>query len=145
MIEVEIINTSSHPLPSYATVGSAGMDLYAQLPDAPLHLAPLQRVLVPTGLYIALPTGYEAQLRARSGLALKKGLILPNAPATIDSDYRGEIKVMIANLSDQIQTITHGERIAQMVVAQHATVTWLPTQQLDTTDRNTGGFGSTGV
>ncbi len=144
MLAVPIINLSDNPLPQYTTPQAAGMDVCAHLP-APLSIAPFQRVLVPTGLYIELPKGYEAQLRMRSGLALKKGLILPNAPATIDADYRGEIRVIIANISDQTQNINPGERIAQLVVAQHETVAWIPTESLSDTQRGSGGFGSTGA
>ena len=142
-IKVKIVNESKHPHPTYATQGAAGMDIYANLPDA-LAIQPFERVLVPTGLHIELPLGYEAQLRMRSGLARKKGLILPNAPATIDSDYRGEIFVMIANISGEVQHIQAGDRIAQMVVARHETVEWLPVDALSDTHRGKGGFGSTG-
>ena len=144
MISTKIINKSNNPLPHYATIGSAGMDVYAFL-EQPIEIAPFERVLVPTGLYIELPLGYEAQLRARSGIALKKGLILPNAPATIDADYRGEIKVLIANISAEAQHLAKGERVAQMVVARHETVVWQVTDQLSDTLRNSGGFGSTGA
>lgn len=143
-MHVNIVNTSSHPLPSYATSGSAGMDLRAEL-AAPVTLQPLERQLIPTGLYIELPQGYEAQIRPRSGLAYKRGLSIPNAPGTIDSDYRGEIKVILINLSTEPQTIEHGERIAQMVIARHEQVTWQLVDALDDSDRGTGGFGSTGV
>lgn len=144
MISTKIINKSNNPLPHYATIGSAGMDVYAFL-EQPIEIAPFERVLIPTGLYIELPLGYEAQLRARSGIALKKGLILPNAPATIDSDYRGEIKVILANISNQTQTIASGERIAQMIVARHELVTWQVGDELSSTTRDSGGFGSTGI
>lgn len=143
MISVRIVNLSDNPLPIYATEASAGMDIHAFLAN-PLSIAPFERVLVPTGLFIALPIGYEAQLRMRSGLALKRGLILPNAPATIDADYRGEIKVIIANISNQTQTIEPGERIAQMVIAKHEQVQWQIAQTLEQTTRGDGGFGSTG-
>ena len=144
MISTKIINKSNNPLPHYATIGSAGMDIYAFL-EQPIAIAPFERVLIPTGLYIELPQGYEAQLRARSGTALKKGLILPNAPATIDSDYRGEIKVILANISNETQTVASGDRIAQMVVARHEIVTWQIQEELSNTKRDKGGFGSTGI
>lgn len=143
-VEVKIINKSHNPNPVYATAGSAGMDIYAHIEAGSLQIAPLERLLIPTGLYIQLPYGYEAQLRMRSSWALKKGLILPNAPATIDADYRGEIKVIIANISNQIHTIHSGDRIAQIVVAKHERVRWQAVEQLDNTQRGTGGFGSTG-
>lgn len=144
MISTKIINKSNNPLPHYATVGSAGMDIYAFL-EHPVEIAPFERILIPTGLYIELPQGYEAQLRARSGIALKKGLILPNAPATIDSDYRGEVKVILANISNKTQTVASGDRIAQMVVARHEIVTWQIQEELSNTKRDKGGFGSTGI
>jgi len=143
-LQVKIINTSGNPLPAYATYGAAGMDIHAHLSE-PVVLSPLDRVVIPTGLYIELPHGYEAQLRARSGIALKKGLILPNAPATIDADYRGEIGVILANISGQPQTIMPGERIAQMVIARHEHVQWLAVTTLENTERGEGGFGSTGI
>jgi len=143
-MEVKIINQSNNKVPSYATEGAAGMDIRANLTEA-VTLAPLERKLIPTGLYIELPKGCEAQLRARSSWALKRGLILPNAPATIDSDYRGEIKVIFANISNQPQTIEHGERIAQMVIARYVKVKWAVVQQLNDTTRGEGGFGSTGI
>lgn len=142
-MEVKIINRSHHPLPQYATALSAGMDLRANL-DAPICLAPGQRCLVPTGLYVALPPGFEAQIRPRSGLALKYGITLLNAPGTIDADYRGEIGVIVMNASDREFTIADGERIAQMVVARYETVTWQPVSSLDDTGRGCGGFGHTG-
>lgn len=144
MVKVEIINQSKHPLPEYQTPLSAGMDLRANL-DAPIVLKPLDRVLIPTGLFIALPEGYEAQIRPRSGLAYKHGITVLNSPGTIDADYRGEIKVLLINLSNQEFVINDGERIAQMIVAKHAFVEWLPVNVLTTTERNDGGFGSTGV
>jgi len=146
MLNVKIINNSPFELPEYQTFGSAGMDLRADLSKMPnkiISLPPLARVLVPTGLYIAVPQGYEAQIRPRSGLTLKKGLSIPNAPGTIDSDYRGEVGVILVNLSDQEIIISHGERIAQMVVARYERVQWLPTDTLDETIRGAGGFGST--
>lgn len=143
-MKVKIINTSNNPLPAYKTEGSAGVDLYAFLEES-IELGSLERCLVPTGLFIELPLGYEAQVRPRSGLAIKKGLSMPNTPGTIDSDYRGELKVPIINLSKETQTIKSGERIAQMVIAKHETVTWEEVEVLSDSDRGSGGFGSTGV
>lgn len=143
MLNVQIINKSKHSLPSYATPLSAGMDLRANL-DQPIVLQPLQRCLVPTGLYIALPEGYEAQVRPRSGLALKKGITVLNAPGTVDADYRGEIGVILVNLSSEPFVISDGERIAQLVVARHEQVVWQETGGLDATERGAGGFGHTG-
>ena len=142
-MNVEIINKSRHPLPAYATPLSAGMDLRANL-DQPIVLKPLQRCLVPTGLYIALPAGYEAQVRPRSGLAIKKGIGVLNAPGTIDADYRGEICVILVNLSPDDFVIEDGERIAQLIVARHEQVTWNEVDTLDNTERGAGGFGHTG-
>lgn len=142
-MEIKIVNTSAHALPTYETEASAGMDLRANL-DEPISLKPLQRALVPTGLFIELPVGFEAQIRPRSGLAIKSGITLLNAPGTIDADYRGEIKVIIANLSDQEFSIKNGERIAQMVIAKHETAKWIQVEQLNETVRGTGGFGHTG-
>lgn len=143
-MEIKVINRSHHALPAYATPLSAGMDLRANL-DAPIELAPLARCVVPTGPFIALPAGYEAQVRPRSGLALKKGIGLLNAPGTIDADYRGEIGVILVNLSNEPFVVNDGERIAQLVVARHETVEWRPVETLDDTDRGAGGFGHTGV
>ena len=143
-MKIRIINRSHHALPQYATPQSAGMDLCANL-DAPVTLPSLGRALIPTGLYIALPQGYEAQIRPRSGLALKKGITLLNTPGTIDADYRGEIGVIVANLSAEPFTIADGDRIAQMVVARHETVCWEAVERLDNTARGDGGFGHTGV
>lgn len=143
-MKIEIINRSKHTLPAYATNLSAGMDLRANI-DRPIILAPLQRALVPTGLYIALPEGYEAQVRPRSGLAIKRGVTVLNSPGTIDADYRGEICVILVNLSNENFEIVDGERIAQMVVAKHETVEWNEVEILGTTERGEGGFGHTGV
>ena len=143
-MKVEIINRSKHPMPEYATPLSAGMDLRANL-DEPMVFAPMQRALVPTGLYMALPCGYEAQVRPRSGLAIKKGVTVLNSPGTIDADYRGEVCVILINLSDTPFTITDGERIAQMVIARHETVEWQSVESLSDTERGEGGFGHTGV
>ncbi len=142
-MKVKVVNHSKHALPHYATPASAGMDLRANL-DAPLHIAPLQRLMVPTGLFIELPVGYEAQIRPRSGLAAKKGITVANAPGTIDADYRGEIKVILVNLSDQTHEIADGDRIAQMVVARHDSVDWLEVKELSESERGSGGFGHTG-
>ena len=142
-MNVRIINRSHHALPAYATALSAGMDLRANL-ETPITLRPLERCLVPTGLFIALPQGYEAQVRPRSGLALKKGITVLNTPGTIDADYRGEIGVILVNLSAEDFVINDGERIAQMVVARHETVVWDAVETLDETERGAGGFGHTG-
>lgn len=142
-MEIQIINRSHHPLPAYATALSAGMDLRANI-EEPIVLKPLERRLVPTGLFIALPAGYEAQVRPRSGLALKHGIGVLNSPGTIDADYRGEIGVILVNLSNQEFVINDGERIAQMVVARHETVEWKSVEELAATERGAGGFGHTG-
>jgi dUTP pyrophosphatase len=142
-MKILIVNHSKHPLPVYETGASAGMDLRANL-DEPVILESLQRALIPTGLFIELPVGFEAQIRPRSGLAIKHGLTLLNSPGTIDADYRGEIKVVLVNLSDQPFTINDGERIAQMVIARHETVQWKEVEKLSETSRGAGGFGNTG-
>ena len=142
---VRLPNSEGLPLPAYETIGSAGMDLRAAVPeDQPILLEPGKRMVVPTGLRIALPLGYEAQVRARSGLALKHGLICPNAPGTIDSDYRGEVGVLLANIGDQPFEIRRGERVAQLVIARHEQALWVEVETLDDTARGAGGFGSTG-
>lgn len=143
MIKVKIINHSPYPCPAYATPLSAGLDLKANL-EQPVVLQPLGRALIPTGLFIALPAGYEAQVRPRSGLALKHGITVLNSPGTVDADYRGELKCLLINLSEEPFTIEPGERIAQMVVARHEQVEWEQVEELDDTQRGTGGFGSTG-
>lgn len=143
MLQFPIINESPYELPSYATLASAGMDLKAVL-AAPVSLAPLERKIIGTGLKIALPEGFEAQVRPRSGLAAKHGITVLNAPGTIDADYRGEIGVILVNLSNDEFTIEPGERIAQLVIAQYTQVKWSPVDQLDETERGKGGFGSTG-
>ena len=143
-MKVQIINKSKHQLPAYATGLSAGMDLRANI-DESIELQPLQRVLVPTGLFMALPEGYEAQVRPRSGLAIKKGITVLNSPGTIDADYRGEVCVILVNLSSEPFIITDGERIAQMVIARHEQVEWSEVEVLDDTERGAGGFGHTGV
>lgn len=142
-MEIKIVNSSSNELPFYATIGAAGMDLKANL-DSPVVLAPMERRLIPTGLKIQLPQGYEAQVRPRSGLALKHGISVLNSPGTVDSDYRGDIGVILINLSNTPFEIVHGERIAQLVIAKHEQITWTPVENLDDTDRGEGGFGSTG-
>ena len=142
-MKIKIINKSHHPMPAYATPQSAGMDIRANLTE-PVELKPFERKLIPTGLYIALPEGYEAQLRPRSGLALKHGLTLLNTPGTIDADYRGEIGVILVNLSTEPFTIADGERICQMVIETHAHVEWEAVETLDETERGAGGFGHTG-
>jgi len=142
-VEVKIINTSNNSLPSYATEGAAGMDLRAFLSE-PVTLQSLERILVPTGVFIELPKGYEAQIRPRSGLAIKQGLTCLNTPGTIDSDYRGEIKIVLINLSGDTQIINPGDRIAQMVVQKVEKVQWKVVEQLEETNRSSGGFGSTG-
>jgi dUTP pyrophosphatase len=142
-LTVKIINQSPYPLPQYETSGSAGMDLRANTTEA-ITLAPLERAMIPTGLFIELPVGFEAQIRPRSGLAAKRGLTMLNSPGTIDSDYRGEIKCIVVNLSNEAQIIEPGERIAQMVVARHERVEWQAVEQLLDSERGTGGFGSTG-
>lgn len=140
---VKIINTSTNELPAYQTAGAAGLDIRANL-EEPIVLAPLQRTLVPTGLFLEIPESYEVQVRPRSGLAAKHGITVINAPGTIDSDYRGEVKVPIVNLSDESFTIAHGERIAQMIFARYERVTFQQVEELSDTQRGTAGFGSTG-
>ena len=141
---VNIINRSKHPLPHYETASSAGMDLRANI-DSPIELKSLERTLVKTGLFMAVPSGYEAQIRPRSGLALKNGISVLNSPGTIDADYRGEIGVILINLSKEDFIINDGDRIAQMVISKFEQASWKPVEQLDQTNRGTGGFGSTGV
>lgn len=143
-IKVKIINDSNNQLPAYETYSSAGMDVRAKL-DAPLTLRPLQRALIPTGLRMQLPQGYECQVRPRSGLALKHGISLVNTPGTIDADYRGEIGIIVINLSNEPYTITDGERIAQLVIKEYVHVDWEQVDRIDETERGEGGFGHTGV
>ena len=143
-MKISIINKSSHALPHYETEASAGMDLRANI-SGPITLKPLERVIVKTGLFIALPVGYEAQVRPRSGLAAKKGITVLNAPGTIDADYRGEIGVILVNLSNDAFVVEDGERIAQLVIAQHARAEWIAVEELSSTERGEGGFGSTGT
>ena len=142
-MKINIINKSSHDLPSYETIASAGMDLHAHI-EQDIILKPLERSIIPTGLFMALPVGYEAQVRPRSGLAAKYGLTVLNSPGTIDADYRGEIGVILVNLSNADFTIKNGERVAQMVIAKHERAKWNPVQSLSETSRGAGGFGSTG-
>ncbi|WNJ17811.1 dUTP diphosphatase [Pontibacter sp. G13] len=142
-IKVNIINRSEHPLPHYATIASAGVDLYANN-EEPITLGSLERAMIPTGIFIELPVGYEAQVRPRSGLAAKHGLSCLNSPGTIDADYRGEIHVILVNLSNDAYTVQKGERVAQMVIAQHARVEWNEVEALSETARGAGGFGHTG-
>ncbi len=143
-MKIKIINTSDNPLPAYETEGSAGMDLRASLSE-PVKLKPLQRALIPTGLFIELQQGYEAQIRPRSGLAIKKGLSLLNTPGTIDSDYRGEVKIILINLSNETAQVHHGERIAQMVISEYERASFVEVNELSDTSRGEGGFGHTGV
>lgn len=143
-MNIQIISKSKHPLPAYATELSAGMDIRANLTE-PVTLQPMQRCLIPTGLYMALPKGFEAQIRPRSGLAIKKGITVLNSPGTIDADYRGEIGVILVNLSAEAFVVEDGERIAQMVIARHEQIDWSEVSVLDETERGAGGFGHTGV
>ena len=143
MMQVKIVNQSKHSLPGYATLCAAGMDLCANI-ETPITLNPLERKLIPTGLFIELPVGYEAQIRPRSGLAFKHGLTVLNSPGTIDADYRGEIKVILVNLSNEPFVVNDGERICQMVIAAHAQVCWQEVEVLEDTERGAGGFGHTG-
>jgi dUTP pyrophosphatase len=143
-MNIKIVNHSKHDLPAYATEHSAGMDIRANL-DKPMSIKPLERILIPTGLYIELPEGYEAQMRPRSGLALKKGITLLNSPGTIDADYRGEIGVIVINLSSEACTIEDGERICQMVVTSYTRAEWVEVEVLGETVRGAGGFGHTGI
>ncbi|WP_297796858.1 dUTP diphosphatase [uncultured Eudoraea sp.] len=142
-MKVRIINKSEHPIPEYETAASAGMDLRANITEA-ISLQPLERVLVKTGLFLEIPVGYEAQVRPRSGLALKKGITVLNSPGTVDADYRGEIGVILVNLSNEEFTIVNGERIAQLVISKHDRAEWIETEILSETTRGEGGFGSTG-
>jgi len=142
-VEIKIINQSTNPLPAYATAGSSGMDIRANLPE-PQTLGSLERVLIPTGIFIELPEGYEVQVRPRSGLAIKQGITCLNTPGTIDSDYRGEIKIILINLSAEKQVIQHGDRIAQMIVQKVEKAEWKEVELLESSERNEGGFGHTG-
>lgn len=142
-INIKIINQSNNPLPAYATTGSSGMDLRAFI-ESPVEIKPLERVFIPTGIFIELPEGYEAQIRPRSGLALKQGITCLNSPGTVDADYRGEIKVILINLSNEVQVIKPSDRIAQMVIQKVEKAFWEEATIINTTERNTGGFGHTG-
>ena len=142
-MKIRIVNKSKHPLPQYETEASAGMDLRANI-DEPVQMAPLQRVLVPTGLFIELPVGYEAQVRPRSGMAIKHGIGVLNSPGTIDADYRGEIRVILVNLSNETYTVKDGDRIAQMIISAHVQAQWEKVEVLSETQRGAGGFGHTG-
>lgn len=144
MVKIKVVNTGCQPLPAYATSQSAGMDLRANI-ESPITLHPMERTLVPTGIRIELPESYEAQVRPRSGLALKHGITVLNTPGTIDSDYRGELKVLLVNLSNDDFVVNAGERVAQMVIARHETATWEEVEVLDETERGEGGYGHTGV
>ncbi len=143
-MKINIVNRSKHALPEYGTKAAAGVDLRANI-DEPITLKPLERTLVPTGLFIEIPVGYEAQVRPRSGLALKKGVTVLNSPGTIDADYRGEIRIILINLSNEAFVIEDGERVAQMVIAAHQQAEWVSVESLEITERGAGGFGSTGV
>ena len=142
-MKIKIINQSGNPLPHYATSGSSGMDIRAHL-NEPMHLQPLERTLIPTGLFIEIPQGYEAQIRPRSGLAVKQGITCLNTPGTIDADYRGEIKIILINLSNEVQSVDNGDRIAQIVFQKVEQAEWELSEHLEETQRSTGGFGSTG-
>lgn len=144
-MKVKIINRSHHPLPSYGTHEAAGMDVRAFLPEGAVTLRPMQRALIPTGLYMQLPAGYECQVRPRSGLALKHGLALVNSPGTIDADYRGEIGIIVINLGQEDFTINDGDRIAQFVIKEYTKISWEPVDHIDQTKREDGGFGHTGI
>jgi len=142
-MQINIINQSTNPLPTYATTGSSGLDIRANL-NTPIVIEPFNRVLVPTGLFVEIPQGFEAQIRPRSGLAIKQGITCLNTPGTIDADYRGEIQIILINLSKETATIHHGDRIAQMVIARHERAEWNVVEELQSTERGAGGFGSTG-
>lgn len=144
-IKVKIINKSHHPLPEYATFEAAGMDVRAFLPEGPVTLKPLQRALIPTGLYMQLPSGYECQVRPRSGLSLNYGISVANSPGTVDADYRGEVGIILINLSDTDFTVNDGDRVAQLVIKQYSHVAWEPVERLDRTVRENGAFGHTGT
>jgi dUTP pyrophosphatase len=145
MLKVQIINRSSHQLPAYETISSAGMDIRAFLPDGEVVIKPLQRILIPTGIYMELPKGFEAQIRPRSGLALKHGITVLNSPGTIDADYRGEVKILLVNFSETDFLVNTGDRIAQMIIASYEQVSWEEVELLTETDRGVGGYGHTGI
>ena len=142
-IEIKIINISDNPLPDYATAGSSGMDIRANLSES-IEMSPMERILIPTGIFLEIPYGYEVQIRPRSGMAIKNGITCLNTPGTIDSDYRGEIKIILINLSLEQQVINHGDRIAQMIVQKVEKAIWVETKKINVTERNEGGFGHTG-
>lgn len=142
-MKIKVVNKSTHPLPAYETIHAAGLDLRANI-ENDIQIKPLERVLIPTGLFIELPTGFEAQIRPRSGLAYKHGITVLNSPGTIDADYRGEIKILLINLSQEPFMVKNGERIAQMIVAKHEQISWELTEELSETDRGAGGYGHTG-
>ncbi len=142
-MKIKIINKSNNQLPAYANSGDAGFDLRANL-DSPVHIKPLERRLIPTGLFMEIPLGFEGQVRSRSGLSLKRGLVVLNSPGTVDSTYRGEVGVILINLSNQTEVIEHGERVAQMIISKHETIEWEVADFLEKTERGEGGFGSTG-
>lgn len=144
-IKVKIINKSHHPAPAYETPEAAGMDVRAYLPEGPVTLRPLQRALIPTGLYMQLPAGYECQIRPRSGLALNHGISIANSPGTVDADYRGEIGIILINLGENDFTVNDGDRVCQMVIKQYSRVEWVPVKELDRTRREDGAFGHTGT
>ena len=144
-VKIKVINRSHHPLPDYGTFEAAGMDVRAFLPDGPITLKPFERALIPTGLYMQLPQGYECQIRPRSGLALKHGLTIANSPGTVDADYRGEVGIILIHLGQEDFTVNDGERICQMVIKQYSHVTWEPVKELDHTKREDGAFGHTGT
>lgn len=143
-LKIKVLNRSHHPLPAYGTHEAAGMDLRAYLPEGPMTLRPMQRALIPTGIHIQLPAGYECQIRPRSGLALNYGISIVNSPGTVDADYRGEIGIILINLGENDFTVNDGDRIAQMVITRYAHVTWEPVKELDRTEREDGAFGHTG-
>jgi dUTP pyrophosphatase len=143
-MKIEIINKSHHPLPDYQTEHAAAMDAHAFLPEGSIILKPLERVAVPTGLFVAVPVGFEMQVRSRSGLSFKSGIVAVNSPGTIDADYRGELKILLANLSNEDYEIKDGDRVAQLVIAKHERAEWREVEALDKTDRGDGGFGHTG-
>lgn len=144
-VKIKVINKSHHPLPEYGTSEAAGMDVRAFLPDGPVTIPSLGRVLIPTGLYIQLPHGYECQIRPRSGLALKNGITIANTPGTVDADYRGEVGIILINLGKDDFVVNDGERVCQMVIKQYSKVEWEPVKELDRTKREDGGFGHTGL
>lgn len=144
-VKIKVINRSHHPLPAFGTHGAAGMDVRAFLPDGPVTIGSMERVLIPTGLYMQLPQGFECQIRPRSGLALKHGIMIANSPGTVDADFRGEVKVIVLNAGREPFTVNDGDRICQMVIKEYFHVDWEPVKELDRTEREDGGFGHTGI